>query len=85
MLVSTLNTHLVTSRAADCQTQNVKYGVSACVVLHNFCETQTVAYQEPLEDVLDQPEAGPEQYDVPALSPAERIREALVDHIHTNQ
>uniref|UniRef100_A0A8C1LIX0 DDE Tnp4 domain-containing protein n=1 Tax=Cyprinus carpio TaxID=7962 RepID=A0A8C1LIX0_CYPCA len=69
----------------DCQTQNVKYVVSACVVLHNFCEMHKVAYQEPQEDVLDQPETGPEQHDVPALSPAERIREALVAHIHTNQ
>lgn len=68
-----------------CQTQNVKYVVSACVVLHNFCEMQKVAYQEPLEDVLDQPEAGPEQQIFPALSPAEHIREALVAHINTNQ
>ncbi|XDV20439.1 hypothetical protein PO909_025766 [Leuciscus waleckii] len=65
----------------DCQTHNVKYVVSACVVLHNFCEMQKVAYQEPLEDVLDQPEAGPEQQIFSALSPAEHIREALVAHI----
>uniref|UniRef100_A0A8C1VQM3 DDE Tnp4 domain-containing protein n=1 Tax=Cyprinus carpio TaxID=7962 RepID=A0A8C1VQM3_CYPCA len=64
----------------DCQTQNVKYVVSACVVLHNFCEMQKVAYQEPQEDVLYQPEAGPEHHDVPALSPAERIREALFEY-----
>ncbi|CAM4573918.1 unnamed protein product [Leuciscus chuanchicus] len=54
-------------------------------LLHNFCEMQKVAYQEPLEDVLDQPEAGPEQQIFSALSPAEHIREALVAHINSNQ
>lgn len=49
---------------------------------------QHVAYQEPQEDLLEQPEAGPEQQDAPDdphLSPSERIREALVAHIHTMQ
>lgn len=68
----------------DSQTKNVKHVVSACVVFHNG-EMQNVAYQEYWEDMLEQPEAGPEQHDVPALSPAERIQEALVAHVHTSQ
>lgn len=65
----------------DSLTKNVKYVVSACVVLHNFCEMQKVAYQEPQEEMPDQPETGP-QDEAPDLTQAERIREALVSHIN---
>ena len=59
--------------------------MSACVVLHKFCEMHRVACQEHQEDMLEPPEAGSEQRDVPALSPAEHIREALVAHTQTMQ
>ncbi|KAK7884700.1 hypothetical protein WMY93_010355 [Mugilogobius chulae] len=62
---------------------HVEHAFGRLKVLHNFCEMQNVAYQELNEDVMDQPEAVPEQNDVPAFSPAEQIREALVAYINS--
>lgn len=44
---------------------------------------QNVAYQEPQQEVPDQPEAGPEEHGAPVLSPAEHIWEALDAHSDT--
>ncbi|XP_060783114.1 uncharacterized protein LOC132890320 [Neoarius graeffei] len=70
----------------DSETKRVKHVVAACIVLHNVCEMQNVAYQETQEEMFEQPEAGPQQQGaLDDFSPAKRIREALVAHINTLQ
>lgn len=72
----------------DSETKRMRHVVAACVVLHNFCEMQNVAYEEHQEHLMEHPEAEPEQQgaaDDCRLSPAEHIREALVAHVSTLQ
>ena len=66
----------------DSQIKKMKYVVSACVVLHNFCEMRGLDYLEEEEEEaeLEQPETEPD-LGAAALPEGEEIRGALVAHI----
>ena len=66
----------------------MKFVVSACVVLHNFCEMRGLDYveveEDDEEDELEQPESEPDpERDAAVLPAGEEIRRALVAHIQT--